>query len=166
MQYVRIVKIVAVLLFPILTIAQNVKSTEDFIAYKFPVQADSLLTKILDSASVEQINGMLIYLDLRNSKYIVNGTDLCYNCFIELSCIYDLKKQMGYGAFLTKNTNHYYVSMNKKYKIPIIFVEDDVFIFDRIKYPSLSSSTTGKTIVQLSLMNDTVISVVQGYYFK
>ncbi len=162
MPSVQIAKILVIILFPILSVSQNVSSVNGFIAYKYPYQVDSLLTKVLDSTSVDQLKRVMIYMDLRKSYFVRHGKDVEYDCRIRLLYVKDLNEQMNYLDFLLSNTNHFYVSLNKKYKIPIIFNEDYVYIQDGNAY---KTSYLGSSIINFTLMNDSIIHFNYNPFF-
>jgi hypothetical protein len=174
MRGTRILFFIIIMFYLFLSIGQNVTSTENFIAYKFPQQADSLLVLQIDSFNQEFVQNAYIVLDLRLSYfitserksfdsiispyYIVNDQKEYYNCVISLHLSENLNSDTTLGGMLAKNTNCYYVSLNRKYKIPIIFSEDDIIRsqFKQYKYSLYYSS--GFPLIYIYLMGDKLIS--------
>lgn len=138
MLYKKIVKaIVLLLILSIKSHAQNSYSASDFIPYKMIDPVDSLFTQLLDSLNEEALEGLTIDLLISfcEEDTIVYSLWLTFLPEIKTDSVY-------YLSYLARNTNHFYISNNKKYKIPIVFGRmGDIFIYDNKKYPLLTTDT-------------------------
>ncbi|MEI6346498.1 MAG: hypothetical protein WCP69_01005 [Bacteroidota bacterium] len=155
--------------------AQNETSTENFIAYKFPQQVDSLLVLTMDSFNQEFVQNAYIVIDLGQSyfiiskrekfdsiispHYIVNDKKKYYDCITSLHLSRNLKLDTSLGGTLAKNTNCYFVSLSRKYKIPIIFSEDEILRRNQYKQYELTLfEDSGFHLLYIYLMGDEIIS--------
>ncbi len=132
MYYSRIIKILVIItLIPVSSLAQGDSFKENYVAYRMIKPVDSVFTLVLDSLNSSTIESLVVEV----------FTDMCYDnnvkYFLYLNYIPFLKEDtIGYTSFLARNSSHYYLSNNKKYKIPIAFDDDLNYLFDWKKYPA------------------------------
>lgn len=116
---------------------------ENFIPYKFSEQVDSILVKKLDSITEKTVEKSLIIDVLWTSESVKDyylKTRYEHYTSIRLLFIdnYRTIKDKSYLSYLARNTSRYYVSLNHKYTIPIIFSHsDERFQFDDVSYEKI-----------------------------
>ncbi len=125
-----------IFLSPVFCFAQNATSTDNFIVYKFTREVDSLFVSKLDLFNQTTIDSSLVIDIFINDRipdnYYDNDNPIYYSYrLVDIGNYKKIYKYYNdYFQYLAKNTNRFYVSYNKKYKIPVVFTNYD----ERFKY--------------------------------
>ncbi len=157
----KTINLILLLMFSTIIFAQDtITIKENFIAYKFPKQADSLFVLKLDSLKQDIINEHLV---ITMSAYSEDSTlgfvgHYIYNYSISLNYLENKKEDTtNFCSYLYRNTNHYYISKNQKYKIPIIFWFDNYYGHDYIKFPHQLEYYMGFLFLELYVKDNNVL---------
>jgi hypothetical protein len=112
----------------------------DYIVYRFPSIVDSLLISKLDSIDEELVNSNNLVIDIYTNNEKIEDYhpyNHLYGLSFRLISIQRSKKEVNYIRYLAENSNRYYVSSNKRYKIPVIYIlYDELFKYDDKTYPN------------------------------
>lgn len=158
-SYRHIKMVVFFLLLSILSNAQSTSISKVYIPYRLNYSIDSLLTIVLDSMNNVALEGLSIdrFASFCRLEWLTEN--------IVLRHYPDLKTDtLQYLAYLTRNTNRFYLSYNKKYRIPITFgLLDIMFKYDYNKYPSREKDQTG---IIIAIIQNNMERRIQNFYCK
>lgn len=131
MHYLKIIKvIIIILLIPFSSLAQQRSFSTDYIPFRLIRPVDSVLTVFMDSLNNTALDGFFIVL------YYGMCFDEELKYTIDLRYLPNIKSDTtNYIYFLVRNTTYFYLSNNKKFKIPLILGDDMEFMYEERKYP-------------------------------
>lgn len=137
--------------------AQSSYFAADFIPFRMIDPVDSLLTQQLDSLNEGALEGLTLELVPSFCKLNIEVY------YLWLTYIPDIMTDtVNYLPYLARNTHIFYVSHNRKYKIPLIIGgTDDLFKYDEEKYPMLSTDTPRQFFSIIVVKNTHKIDVVR-----
>lgn len=157
MLLAKIIELFFLIFISLSVFSQGNSSNKDFIEYKFPTQVDSIITVKLDSLNIEIIKENIV-IDF-NFNCIDSHTN--YDEVFSLIYLENYRNDtVHFYHYLAKNSNRYYVSSNRKYKIPIVLSDaDKAFKANSIKYPFALSDSPRYIFLKLEVKWLEVISI-------